>query len=170
MSGQHARQGNPVQSLRTRERGQVIVWVAVMLPLFLSIIGLTIDGGLVFRARRELQNAADSAARAGAMQVDERAYRESGGERVVLDESSARRVAAEYLGSTGAGLDASVATESQRLVVQVSREVPTSFMRLAGVNRVRISATAPAELRYGIEQSNRSSGQEPGRQGNAQRD
>ena len=169
MRGQRAPRSYRVRLL-TRERGQVIVWVAVMLPLFLSIIGLTIDGGLVFSARRELQNAADSAARAGAMQVDERAYRESGGERVVLDESSARRVAAEYLGGTGAGLDASVATESQRVVVEVSREVPTSFMRLAGISRVRISATAPAELRYGIEQGNRSSGPDAGRQGNAQRD
>jgi Flp pilus assembly protein TadG len=170
MSGQRSVQRNLVRPLLSGQHGQVIVWVAVMLPLLLSIIGLTIDGGLVFSARRELQNAADSAARAGAMQVDERAYRESGGERVVLDEGAARRVAAEYLGSTGAGLDARITTESQRVVVQVSREVPTSFMRLAGINRVRISATAPAELRYGIEQGNRSSGQDPGRQVDAQRD
>jgi Flp pilus assembly protein TadG len=134
----------------------VIVWVAVMLPLFLSIIGLTIDGGIVFSARRELQNAADSAARAGAMQVDQQAYRDSNGERVVLDEASARRVAAEYVGGRGSALEATIATESQRVVVQVSREVPTSFLRLAGINRVRISATAPAELRYGIERDNRS--------------
>gem|GEM_PF-5201525 len=54
------------------QSGQLVVWTAVMLPLFLSVIGLAADGGIAFGARRELQNVADSAARAGAMQVDQR--------------------------------------------------------------------------------------------------
>jgi len=33
---------------------EAVIWVAVMLPLFLSAIGLSIDGGVVFAARREL--------------------------------------------------------------------------------------------------------------------
>jgi Flp pilus assembly protein TadG len=148
----------------------VIVWVAVMLPLFLSIIGLAIDGGIVFSARRELQNAADAAARAGAMQVDRQAYRESSGERVVLDEASARQIAAGYLSGKGPGLEANIAAESQRVVVQVSREVPTGFLRLAGINHVRISATAPAEVRYGVERGNRSPGQEEGSQAHGEPD
>ena len=53
------------------EAGQALVWTAVMLPLFLSVIGLAIDAGTIFDARRELQNVADSAARAGAMQIDQ---------------------------------------------------------------------------------------------------
>ena len=93
------------------QRGQVIVWTAVMLPLFLSVIGLALDGGLVFAARREAQNAADAAARAGAMQIDERAYRESGGTRVVLELGRARATAAEYLAGYGTSLTASVAAE-----------------------------------------------------------
>ena len=44
------------------QSGQAIVWVAVMMPFFLSVVGLAIDGGIVFSARRELQNVADSAA------------------------------------------------------------------------------------------------------------
>jgi Flp pilus assembly protein TadG len=127
----------------------------MMLPLFLSIVGLAIDGGLAFNARRELQNVADSAARAGAMQVDQRVYRETAGASVVLDEATARQVAGEYVASQGSGLAASITAEPQRVVVQVSREVPTSFLRLAGINTVRIGATAPAEVRYGIQQANR---------------
>lgn len=135
--------------------GQAIVWVAVMLPLFLAVIGLAIDAGIVFSARRELQNAADGAARAGAMQVDESLYRASSGATVVLDQAAARQVAAEYLASQNMTLAATIGTEPQRVVVVVSRQVPTSFLGLVGVDAVQVSATAPAEVRYGIDQPNR---------------
>jgi Flp pilus assembly protein TadG len=126
-----------------------------MLPLFLSVIGLAIDAGVIFSARREAQNVADSAARAGVMQIDQRTYRASSGATVVLDRAAARQVAAEYAASQGTDMAATVSVESQRVVVRVAREVPTSFMRLVGITTVRVSATAPAEVRYGIAQANR---------------
>lgn len=140
---------------RAAQAGQAMVWAAVMLPLFLSVVGLAIDAGIVFSARRELQNVADSAARAGAMQVDVRAYRESSGANIVLDQAAARDAAAEYAARQGKGMAATVAAETQRVVVSVSRDVPTSFLRLVGITSVRVSATAPAEVRYGIERANR---------------
>lgn len=140
---------------RRGEAGQAIVWAAVMLPLFLSVIGLAIDAGVVFDARRDLQNVADAAARAGAMQVDVRVYRESAGQSVVLDQATARQVASAYLGDQRSGLNAAIATDSQRVVVELSRDVQTSFLRIAGIDRVRIGAVAPAELRFGVERGNR---------------
>lgn len=140
---------------RRGERGQAIVWAAVMLPLFLAIVGLALDGGLVFSHRRNLQNVADAAARAGAMQIDQRIYRESLGERVVLDPASAREVAGSYVAAQGNGVAAEIAADPDRVVVRVSREVPTSFLRMVGFDRVRIDAVAPAEVRYGIERANR---------------
>lgn len=146
------------RATRAGESGQAIVWAAVMLPLFLSVIGLAIDAGLVFQQRRELQNLADAAARAGAMQVDTRAYRESAGGNVVLDQENARRAAAEYLASQPFGLTATVAADPRRVVVEVARDVPTSFLRIAGITTVRIGATAPAELRYGVERASSGGG------------
>ena len=35
-----------------RQRAQVLVWVVVMLPFFLAIVGLSIDAGRLFDARR----------------------------------------------------------------------------------------------------------------------
>ena len=137
------------------ESGQAIVWVAVMLPLFLSIIGLAIDGGIVFSERRELQNIADGAARAGAMQIDERVYRASSGDRVVLDVEAARQVAATYVSSPPRGLTAEVAAEPGDVTVQVTRDVPTTFLQLAGVRSARVTAVAVAQARYGIERGNR---------------
>jgi Flp pilus assembly protein TadG len=121
-----------------------------VLPLFLATVGLAADGGLVFAARRELQNVADSAARAGAQQIDVRAYRESRGRSVVLDEAAAHRVATEFA-SQVADLDVRVDLETQRVRVQVSRDTPTSFTRIVGIETVRLTASATAEVRHGIE-------------------
>lgn len=134
----------------TGQSGQIIVWVAVMLPLFLSVIGLAIDGAIVFGQRRELQNVADSAARAGAMQVDEDTYRESSGTNLVLDLGAARQVAAEYLASQAPDLGATIGAEPRRVVVQVRREISTSFLRLVGIDTVEITAGSIAEVRHGI--------------------
>ena len=137
--------------LRSAHRGQAIVWTAVMLPLFLAVVGLAVDGGLVFSARRELQNVADSAARAGAQQIDVRAYRESRGRTVVLDEPAAHRVAAEAAARQGTSRDIRIEVEPSRVQVDVSRDAPTSFLRVVGVDSVRVTAAATAEVRHGIE-------------------
>ncbi len=136
------------------ESGQALVWAAVMLSLFLSVIGLSIDAGTIFDARRELQNVADSAARAGAMQIDQNTYRASSGATVMLDPAAAHAAAAQYVESQGTGFTVAIDVASQRVVVQVSRSVPTSFLRLVGIGTVRVSATAPAVPRYGIQNAN----------------
>lgn len=152
---------NVLQSVMRRTRwvcgddaGQAIVWVAVMLPLFLAVVGLTIDGGIVFGARRELQNVADSAARAGAMQVDQRAYRESAGRQVVLDAGAAQDVALTYVAGQRGGLAVAVSVEPQAVNVRVERDVPTSFLRLVGIQSAHVAATAAAEPRSGIDRGN----------------
>ena len=150
MSRRRALMARMTDLARPAQPGQAIIWAAVMLPLFLTTVGLAADGGLVFASRRELQNVADSAARAGAQQIDVQAYRESRGRSVVLDEAAARRVAIEYA-SQGADLDIRVDVETQRVRVQVSRDTPTSFTRLVGIETVGITASANAEVRHGIE-------------------
>jgi Flp pilus assembly protein TadG len=140
--------------LDVARRGQAFVWVAVLFPFFISIVGLAIDGGVMLSARRELQNVADGAARAGATQIDETTYRASAGQTVVLDQASAQQAAAEYVASEGTGLSASVGTSPQQVVVTVRRTVPTSFLRLVGIRSMPITATADGEVRYGITQGN----------------
>jgi Flp pilus assembly protein TadG len=141
--------------VRDGESGQALAWVAVMLPLFLSAIGLSIDGGVIFAARREVQNAADGAARAAAAQIDLRAYRESSGSTVVLDVPRARQAAVEYLANLSFDGEAIVDAQARRVVVHVSRRAPTAFVRLVGISTVHVAATAPVEVRYGVEWGNR---------------
>ena len=77
--------------------GQAIIWTAVMLPFFIAIVGLAIDGGIVYDTQHALQDLADGAARTGATQVDQDAYRASGGQTIVLDQTSARQAAVAYV-------------------------------------------------------------------------
>jgi uncharacterized membrane protein len=125
-----------------------MVFVAVMMAGLVSVVGLVTDGGLMFAQRRDLQNVADGAALAGAMQIDEDVYRASG--EVVLDQGTARQVASEYLADEG-DLDYSVQVSPAGVEVSVSRQASTSFLRLLGISGIDISATASASPRHGIE-------------------
>ena len=135
--------------------GSALVWVAVTLPLFVSLVGLAIDGGVVFNARRELQNVADAAARAGAMQIDEGIYRASSGTSVVLATDRAEEAARNYLEANGSRQTADVRASTDRVVVTLTTSVSTAFLRLVGITSVPVEATAPAEVRYGVERANR---------------
>ena len=138
---------NVIRRLRDDE-GQVLVMVALMMVGVVSVVGLVADGGLVFAQRRDLQNVADAAAAAGAMQIDEVEYRSTG--EVILDEQLARDAAAAYLDAEG-GLDYVVNVLPDRVEVSVSRQATTGFLRVIGIDGVEVSASASAEPRYGVE-------------------
>lgn len=131
------------------QHGQVVVWVMVMLPLMLSMIGLAADGGLVFAQREQLQNLADGAARMGAEQLDTRAYYGNGGT-VTLDPVAAQRAALDYLGEQAPGIVADVAADQTTVVIRVERDVPLAFLRIIRINVTHIRATATAEMRHGV--------------------
>ncbi len=129
--------------------GQALLMVVVMLPLFLSVIGLAIDGGILLDRKRELQNNADAAARAGAGQVDTLTLRASDGRRVVLDRAKARAAASRYLSRRGTR--GSVATDLVRVRVVATERVQLVFLPIVGLRSVEARAEADARVRYGID-------------------
>lgn len=138
----------PLKANRASARsGQAVLWVAIMLPVFLAIVGLAIDGGTLFAERRRAQNDADAAARAGAQQIDVAHYRATG--EIRLDQALARYEARAYLAALGEA-DASVDTTRQQVTVVVRRNVLLSFLKLVGMGDVAIDAKAMAEPFYGI--------------------
>src|SRR5216683_8298003 len=80
-----------------RFAAQALVWFTVALPVFMSIAGLAIDGGVLLTARRQLQSVADGAARAGATRLDLDRLRASAGTDIQLDQALAHEAAATYL-------------------------------------------------------------------------
>ena len=134
--------------MRRRARAQVIVWVAVMLPLlFLPIVGLTMDAGVVFDAKRDLQNLADGAARVGAMEIDEDVLHTSPRGEVRVHPAHADAAIRTYLFDRlhYAGPDPLIDTaHDNRAVVTVYRDIHPTFLRLLHVGPVRIRATGSA--------------------------
>ena len=56
-------------SLQTARRGNVLVLLAVLLPVLIGVVGLVIDGGMMMDQRRDLQHATDAAATTAATEL-----------------------------------------------------------------------------------------------------
>lgn len=131
------------------ESGQAMVLFAIFMLGFMAVAGLVADGGMLLVQRRDLQHTADAAAAAGAMQLDEAAYRATGGSVVTLDASAASGAAIAYLIGED-GTDYAVRVDGSRVEVEVSRGASTAFLRVLGIAQVEISARSVAEPRFGI--------------------
>ena len=131
------------------ERGGAMVLVALWLAALVAVAGLVADGGMLLAERRALQNLADAAAAAGAMQLDEARYRATGGSDVSLDRAAARAAAEGYLQAAG-GLAYTVTAARARVEVSARRQAPTAFLRALGIDHVTIHARASAEPRHGV--------------------
>ena len=141
--------------LSRSDRATALVWAAITLPFFIAMVGLTLDGGLLFADWREMKNVTGAAARAGATQIDQQAYRQSNGATITLDPAKARAAAAQYVTSELPGVQPQISVEPQRVEVTVSRDAPTDFLRIVGVMTAHITATSPAEARYGIDRADK---------------
>ena len=132
-----------------QEAGQVMVLVMVLSLAFLAILGLVADGGLMFAARRDLQVAADAAARAGAAQLDEAAYRASDGHTVQLDPAQATAAARQHLQAAGFTGQAEVSADTAAVTVVVAQPTRPPVLGTFGVGAVRMQARALARPRTG---------------------
>jgi Flp pilus assembly protein TadG len=127
--------------------GQMLPAAAFVALALALIAGLVIDGGAAFEARREAANLADGAARAGAGELDEAAFRSAGV--VALDPLRARATAAAWLAPEAGLIEVAASAPGGPLdtvTVTVTRAAPTSFMRLVGVGGVTVRARAIARL------------------------
>jgi hypothetical protein len=129
------------------ESGQVIPMVTVMSLGLLVMVGLVIDAGVMFAARRDLQANADSAARAGAAVIDEEAYRVSDGRDAVLDPTGAELATHRRLQDVDI-LQLSASPEA--VFVRVARPQPLVILGLLGLGPVRVEADSTARPRTGI--------------------
>lgn len=54
------------EMMRTTQRGAIMIFFAILLPLFLGMVGFAVDAGLLYMQKAKLQDIADAAALAGA--------------------------------------------------------------------------------------------------------
>jgi Flp pilus assembly protein TadG len=129
------------------ESGQVFPIVAVMALGLLAMVGLVVDAGEMFAAKRDLQATADAAARAGAAVIDQGVYRASGGRTVVLDKEGAREAALRRLRQVAVGV---LSVSDQTVYVRASRSQPLLLLGLVGVGPLHVEADSTARPRTGI--------------------
>src|SRR5262245_6380745 len=132
---------------RNDERGQVFVFLAVMLVVLLGCAALVVDVGRAYLAKRHLQASADAAATAGALALP--------------DPIAAQTYASNYSGRDGAKNDndklppvsTTVTTKClsfapcspvNTVVVQQTTTVPTIFAKVLGIDQFTIKAKATA--------------------------
>jgi Flp pilus assembly protein TadG len=124
------------------DQGMVTAFVIVFAMALVFVSGLVVDGGRMLAEHREVNNLADSAARAGAQAVSDDAVRR--GDRAnLLDEAEAIGLACALLAQADhpCGGGTSVAVQGNEVVVTVSGSI--DLLLLAGADRpVRGEGTA----------------------------
>jgi len=153
----------PIRRLLNDEPGQSLVLVALGAVAIVAVLAIVIDGGYTFAQRREIQNAADSAALAGARAL-------SNGvpgllsERQALDASVNNEVqsygnrnsprggittAATYIATDGHALAAvgsgETPVDSRGVVVTATTSYPSFFMNILGISSASVRANATAK-------------------------
>jgi hypothetical protein len=122
------------------DRGQVSGFAIIMVTAMIAVAGLVLDGGLAVAAKVRAVSVAQSAARAGAQQVDLRVYRQAG--LVRLDVAKATAAAEDWLSRAGAA--GTVTATPLRVRVEVTATAETQLLSLVGVASITVHATATA--------------------------
>ena len=126
---------------RQRDGGQATAFTVVMTVAVLALAGLVLDAGLAVSTKVEAVSAAQSAARAGARELDVAALRTSGVVRI--DPAKARAAAQNWLNQ--ARLTGTVAVTGNQVTVSVTTARQTQLLHMLGVTSIPITATATAD-------------------------
>lgn len=121
------------------------MWAILATALFV-LAGLVYDGGQILAARRDANNLARQAARAGAQHLDENSIRAG---TPTLDPVAADVAAREFL----AGRDltpTSVTVADTSVTVTVERTQPTPLLALVGITKRTVTSTASARTARGV--------------------
>ncbi|SFP85694.1 TadE/TadG family type IV pilus assembly protein [Salibacterium halotolerans] len=128
-----------------REEGFAVPFVAVMLPVFIALCGLLIDGGLMAANYMKLTGAVDAAAHAALDSYDKTAWEEDG--TIDIQPAGARNLADDYLHANYPEARMEIfESDSTSVYVKASVSSPLFFMKVAGINEVSIEASSGASL------------------------
>ncbi len=133
------------------ERGVSLAFVAIVMVVLLGVAALAVDVGMLYNAKGQAQNAADSGALAGAGALaispnDEpnaKAVAEAFAEQHVMIKDAVQIVPAE---DVQVDIVNKRVTVTARRIVDRGNAVPTFFAKVLGVNLVDVEATAVAQV------------------------
>ncbi len=131
--------GRRLASDGATEHGQALVLFVLALGVLLGFVAMSIDVGLILHERRSLQNAADAAALAGAIELPESQ---------TLAGSKAQEWAESNGIDLGAGDEITITVDpvTNAVEVEVRREASFIFGRALGLTTVDVHASAVAQI------------------------
>lgn len=132
---------------RAEEGGVAAIVGLSIIPLVLAL-GLAVDGGLAYGAHSKLQGALDAAALASARAASSEDADVEADARMFFEAN----FPPNYLGSRITDFDAIFNEETGELSIDAEIDMPTAFMRVAGLPTVSVAASAVAQQQLnGIE-------------------
>lgn len=123
-----------LKKLHANESAQVLPMFVMLIIILVGMIGLATDLGRIYVARAELGRSVDAAALAGAKQLPD----------IVQADAKARAYITENEPTASIAVEVYPDVPSQQVEVRATKTVPTIFMRLFGVNDVKVNNNATA--------------------------
>jgi Flp pilus assembly protein TadG len=124
------------------DRGAISVFLAVLVPGLLLIIGLAVDGGAKVAATQRANAIADEAARAGGQALDISAALTG---EVQVDPTAAVAAAQDYLDRNDVQ-GAVTVVDGDTLYVTTTITEPTTFLGLIGIPSLTVEGSGTAAL------------------------
>ena len=133
---------------KCRQKGQILVFTAVLLPLLIAACGFTVDFGNMYMHKSKLQNAADAAAIAGGYAF--RDNKENIDNHPKADNASKESAKSNLTNFDDIGRLCQARVDKAGVIyyrVELSESVPIYFLRLFGVgNSTTVSADSIASI------------------------
>jgi hypothetical protein len=123
-----------LKKLHANESAQVLPMFVMLIIILVGMIGLATDLGRIYVARAELGRSVDAAALAGAKQLPD----------IVTADAKARAYITENEPNATIDVNVYPNVPSQQVEVRATKTVPTIFMRLFGINTVKVNNDATA--------------------------
>ena len=135
---------------KSSEKGQALVIIALAAVVLFGFAALAIDGSMAFSDKRHAQNAADTAALAGALVFTR------GGDNIAITSAAQARTTSNGYDNNGTSNIVTIAitdvpnpgcpgkAEGKLITVNIESKVPTSLARVVGTTQItnRVKATA----------------------------
>lgn len=125
-----------------RERGSISVFLAVLVPGLLLIIGLVVDGGAKVAATQRADAIAEEAARAGGQALDVDAALAG---QLRVDPDAAVTAAQNYLNRNGVQGTVTI-VDGGTLRVSTTLTQPTTFLGLIGISTLTVHGSGTSAL------------------------
>lgn len=127
-------------------KGQILVMLALAIPLMLTMLGLALDGGRLYFERRHAQIAADAGARSAAFEL-----LRGNNTQASVDEASATDAKLNGYDIADAEVDVvaligPAGFDNNFVSVTVTDEVPTTLLNIFGKNASAVAARAVAGI------------------------